>query len=106
MITSRARMLAWTRPLGPIVTLLSCDSIVPSTSPSTYRSSLVKIWPMILTAFPIVAEFRASVSGVRNEVDDTGVGSFLISGNGGAGTGGALAGRGAGGSSRLFHMLI
>jgi hypothetical protein len=33
------------------------------------------------------------------------VGSFLISGAG-TGAGGALAGRGAGGSSFLFHMLI
>jgi hypothetical protein len=34
------------------------------------------------------------------------MGSFLISGNGAVdGAGGALAGRGAGGSSFLFHML-
>jgi hypothetical protein len=32
------------------------------------------------------------------------MGSFLVSITG-AGAGGALAGRGAGGSSRLFHML-
>ena len=38
----------------------------------------------------MVAAFRGSDSGVRNGVDDTGVGSFFNSGTG-AGTGGALA---------------
>jgi hypothetical protein len=48
---------------------------------------------------------RDSGSGIRCGVDDTGVGSFLFSITGAGGGGGALAGRGAGGSSRLFHML-
>jgi hypothetical protein len=63
---------------------------------------------MTFTDLPIIAVFRGSVSGIRWGADDTGVGSFLlISGTGaGDGAGGALAGRGAGGSSLLFHMLI
>jgi hypothetical protein len=54
----------------------------------------------------MVAVFRGSESGILYGVVDTGTGSFLISGTGAAaGAGGALAGRGTGGSSRLFHML-
>jgi hypothetical protein len=62
---------------------------------------------MILTAFPIVAAFLLdSGSGLLKGIDDIGVGSFFASM--GLGTGGTVAGRGAGGvgSSRLFHMLI
>src|SRR5580704_1921595 len=94
-----------------MVTLLSVDSMVPSTSPSTLRSSLVKIWPITLTAFPMVAVLRESASGTRWGVDDNGLLSFLISGMGGATggaggrAGGATAGRGAGCSSFLFQIL-
>jgi hypothetical protein len=66
---------------------------------------LVKIWPITFTDLPMVAVFRGSESGVLYGVVDTGTGSFLISAVGTAGAGGALAGRGTGGSSRLFHML-
>jgi hypothetical protein len=63
-----------------------------------------------LTAFPIVAVLRESVSGPRWGVDDTKLISFLISGvgcntGGAGGAGGAAAGRGAGGSSFLFQIL-
>src|SRR5438094_2691673 len=92
-----------------MVTLLSVDSMVPSTSPSTLRSSFVKIWPTILTAFPMVAVLPAS--GTLWGIDDTGMVSFLTSGmacetgGAGCGAGGAAAGRGAGGSSFLFQIL-
>jgi hypothetical protein len=66
----------------------------------------------------MVAVLRGSESGVLYGVVDTGTGSFLISAAGATGVagaavandaaepgGGALAGRGAGVSSFLFHML-
>jgi hypothetical protein len=76
-----------------------------------FRSSLVKICPTILTPFPMVALLLLVASG-RNDVDDIGLVSFLVSGAyvgaavGGA-DGGAIGGdggRGAGGSS-FFQML-
>jgi hypothetical protein len=53
----------------------------------------------------MVAVLRGSESGVLYGVVDTGTVSFLISAAGTTGASGALAGRGAGGSSRLLHML-
>ena len=65
---------------GPTVSLCSNNSTVPSKSPSTYRSSLLKIWPTILTAFPMLAmPLRASASNLALGVLDTGAASFFDS---------------------------
>src|SRR6476620_5368135 len=97
-----------------MVSLCCTNSTVPSTSPSTYRSSWLTISPMILTALPMLAEPRAlSGSEPRTGVLDIvfGVASFFKgTGAGSGGTGfGVMEAAGLKGSSsslRLFHILI
>src|ERR1039458_7416023 len=48
-------MLAFTFPLGPTVKLWFRKSMLPSTSPSTYRSSDPDTSPLITTDLPILA---------------------------------------------------
>src|SRR5579872_1450068 len=94
-------MVACTVPLGPIVSLCSGHSTMPSTSPSTYRSSLLLIWPLIRTAFPIVAE-PPRVSGSKLLLGiDTVSASFL----GSAGAAAVGAGLGLGGLKDLDGSL-
>src|SRR5271166_1715707 len=54
-MTLRASRLARTRPLGPMVRLCPRSEIEPSTSPSTYKSSLPDNSPRTITDFPMVA---------------------------------------------------
>src|SRR3974390_939983 len=54
-MTLRASRLARTRPLGPTVRLCPRSEIEPSTSPSTYKSSLPDNSPRTITDFPMVA---------------------------------------------------
>src|SRR5437870_10138192 len=55
-------MLACTWPFGPIVRLFPRSSMLPSTWPSTYKSSLPESSPLITTDFPISA--NSAVLGV------------------------------------------
>src|ERR1700683_1918307 len=88
--------------------------MVPSTSPSTYRSSRLKIWPAILTAFPMVADPPRDVSGSilpagMLDILDKVVPSFLTSTGGADGVGLIVfVVKGAAGSSSrrcLFQTL-
>src|SRR5580658_396134 len=66
--------------------------MVPSTSPSTYRSSRLYIWPAIFTAFPMVADPPRAGSGsilptgMLDMLDKVGA-SFLVSTGGAGGAG-------------------
>src|SRR5437588_8159764 len=53
--TPLAVIFACTCPLGPIVILCPRSSIVPSTRPSRYKSSLPESSPLITTDFPMCA---------------------------------------------------
>src|SRR5580658_9926400 len=53
--TSRAFTPACSFPFGPTVRRCSCSSTEPSISPSIVRSSRLKIWPLIMTDFPMIA---------------------------------------------------
>src|SRR5713101_68949 len=55
-------MLACTWPFGPMVRLFPRSSMLPSTWPSTYKSSLPESSPLITTDFPISA--NSAVLGV------------------------------------------
>src|ERR1700678_4119819 len=100
--TSRAFTPAWSLPFGPTVRRCSCSSTEPSISPSMVRSSRLKIWPLIMTAFPMFAGPRDSVA------EWLGVGLLdmgpvsLAWLEAGAGAGAGLGGYSS--SLRLFHI--
>src|ERR1700733_2255454 len=100
--TSRAFTPACSLPFGPTVKRCSCSSTEPSISPSIVRSSRLKIWPLIMTDFPMIAGPRESVAvwlGVG--LVDTGTFSLAWLADGA----GAEAGLGGYSSSlRLFHI--
>src|SRR6202034_4435586 len=100
--TSRAFTPACSLPFGPTVRRCSCSSTEPSISPSIVRSSRLKIWPLIMTDFPMIAGPRESVAvwlGVG--LVDTGTFSLAWLADGA----GAEAGLGGYSSSlRLFHI--
>src|SRR5216683_1864215 len=97
-------MLAVTFPFGPTVRRCSCNSTVPSTSPSMVRSSRLRIWPFTLTDLPSTALPPREVSrcgSLRTGSVDIGIPSLASSDLVG---GGADAGLGACSSLRRFHM--
>src|SRR6266849_11123459 len=61
-ITPLAFTLARTCPCGPMINLLPESSMLPSTWPSTYRSSLPESSPLMMTDLPMCA--NSAVFGV------------------------------------------
>src|SRR5580693_2329776 len=99
-------MPAMTLPFGPTVRRCSCNSTVPSTSPSIVKSSRLKIWPLTITDFPSTADpplVSKWGSLVRPGSVDIGIPSFASADD----VGGADAGLSANSSSfRRFHIRI
>src|ERR1700722_7000308 len=105
--TSRALMLAMTLPFGPTVKRCSCNSTVPSTSPSIVKSSRLKIWPLTITDLPNTADPPRGLSKwgslTRAGSVDIEIASFASADD----VGGADAGLSANSSSfRRFHIGI
>src|SRR5208337_2214721 len=100
--TSRAFTPACSLPFGPTVKRCSCSSTEPSISPSIVRSSRLKIWPLIMTDFPMIAGPRDSEAGWLG-VGLLDIGMFSLAWL--AVGAGAAAGLGGYSSSfRLFHI--